>query len=509
MACARDLLSDCTVAASRLARGTYDAPPPFHPGSAYPEYPFGAVGETNAVYDGVRRLWQLLRFDEERCESPEWNPLGVIVRPGDKVVVKPNLLWHSHKHRPAEWQQVVTHGSVVRAVVDYVLIALRGTGEVWIVDGPQSDADWEKLIARTGLDSVTRFYEQVSSSPVRLLDLREVWLDVRGDVCYGRKSLAGDPAGDCVVDLGEMSRLAGHPGGGRYHGAEYNERETNAHHTGGRHEYRISSTVATCDVLINIPKMKTHKKVGVTLAFKNLVGVSTGRNWMPHYTAGSPETGGDQFSVESTRTRSERLGVTAFRALADRVPLTAPLFRVAKQLARPIWGGTDTTVRSGNWYGNDTCWRMVLDIARAVYYHDRDGYFASQPKRSLVVVDGIVAGEGNGPETPEALTAGVLTAGVSPAAVDCVTTRLMGFDPLRIPVLCEAFRPSELPLASFGYEALTVCSDNEEWAGPLALISRDACLHMRPHFGWSGHIELDPLAQEEPISRSTAPWEGS
>ena len=176
----RHLLSDCTVAASRLARGTYDAPPPFHPGSAYPVPIWSGWRDKRRLRRRSPAL-QLLRFDEERCESPEWNPLGVIVRPGDKVVVKPNLLWHSHKHRPAEWQQVVTHGSVVRAVVDYVLIALRGTGEVWIVDGPQSDADWEKLIARTGLDSVTRFYEQVSSSPVRLLDLREVWLDVRGD----------------------------------------------------------------------------------------------------------------------------------------------------------------------------------------------------------------------------------------------------------------------------------------------------------------------------------------
>jgi len=294
--------------------------PPRHGVSGVPIW---GRGGANAVYEGVRRLWQLLQFDEEHRDTPTWNPLGTIVRPGDKVVVKPNLLWHSHKHRPGEWEQVVTHGSVVRAVVDYVLIALKGQGEVWIADGPQSDADWTKLVDRTGLESVAQFYEQIAPGLVRLLDLRSVWLDVRGDVCYGRRALQGDPAGHAVVDLGELSRLAGHPGAGHFHGAEYDEHETNAHHAGGRHEYRISSTVATCDVLINIPKMKTHKKVGVTLALKNLVGVSTGRNWMPHYTAGSPETGGDQFSVESARTRSERLGVAAFRQMADRVPLTA------------------------------------------------------------------------------------------------------------------------------------------------------------------------------------------
>jgi len=147
---------------------------------------------------------------------------------------------------------------------------------------------------------------------------------------------------------------------------------------------------------------------------------------------------------------------------------------------------------------------MVLDIARSVYYYDKGGGFALRPKRSLIVVDGVVAGEGNGPEAPDTLAAGILTAGVSPAAVDCVTARLMGFDPLLIPVLRGAFEPSELPLTPFAYETLTVCSDIDEWDGLLEHISRDACLRMRPHFGWRGHIEFQPRSQQEPLLRSAA-----
>jgi len=73
---------------------------------------------------------------------------------------------------------------------------------------------------------------------------------------------------------------------------------------------------------------------------------------------------------------------------------------------------------------------------------------------------------------------------------------LDGIRPLRIPVLREAFGPSELSLASFPYEALTVRSDDEAWAGPLERIARDACLHMRPHFGWTGHIELEEVLRK-------------
>jgi hypothetical protein len=313
---------------------------------------------------------------------------------------------------------------------------------------------------------------------------------VRGDVLYGTKSLPGDPAGGVEVNLGSTSRLVGHGGAGRYYGATYDQVETNDHHSNGRHEYRLSRTVASADVFINLPKMKTHKKVGVTLCLKNLVGINTGRNWLPHHTDGDPTNGGDQFSVASVRGQSERFGVRAFERLTLRHPrLFAPLYRLAKQVATPIWGHTKDTIRTGNWHGNDTAWRMVQDINRCLLYSDGVTFPTAQPKRFFALVDGVVAGDGEGPAAPDRLEAGVLIAGFNPVAVDCATARLMGLDPMRISMLREAFVRSELPLAPFAYEDIFIESNRPEWRRLLAEVRDEHTYHFRPHFGWTGHIE--------------------
>ena len=485
-----DPFSDCVVAACRIAVAQYPTLAPFHPGSGYPEYRFVTAGEANAVYDSVRQLFQLLKLDEARFGTPAWNPLGELVRPGDKVVLKPNLIWHAHRYRPQEWQQVITHGSVVRAVADYVLLALQGRGELWIVDGPQLDADWNQILQRTGIGEVCAWLATQSPVPVRLLDLRDEWEDVRGEVLYGTTKLPGDPAGSVEVNLGSRSRFADHGRAGKYYGATYDQEETNLHHSGERHEYRISRTVATADVLINLPKMKTHKKTGVTLSLKNLVGINTGRNWLPHHTDGDPTNGGDQFPVASVKNTSERKGVRLFEQLTMRHPkIFAPLYRLAKTVARPVWGHTKETIRSGNWHGNDTCWRMVHDINRCLFYADGSAFPTATPKRYFTIVDGIVGGDGDGPAAPDACASGLLVGGGNPVAVDCFATRLMGFDPMRLPVLREAFANSELPLVNFRYQDIAVRSNVPGWSKSLEAIQQEDCFQYRAHFGWRGAME--------------------
>lgn len=432
----------------------------------------------------------MLGLDRARFGSPDWNPLGEIVRPGNKVIIKPNFLWHAHKYHRDEWQQVITHGSVVRAVIDYVLLALQGRGEVWITDGPQLDADWNEILRRTGVGQVCEWLASQSSVPVRLLDLRDEWEDVRGEVLYGTTRLPGDPAGGLEVNLGSRSRFVGHRGAGRYYGATYDQAETNFHHSDGRHNYRISRTVGSADVFINLPKMKTHKKVGVTLSLKNLVGINTGRNWLPHHTDGDPSNGGDQFPVASVRSKSERWGIRNLERLTLRHPrLFAPVFRLAKTVATPLFGHTKETIRTGNWHGNDTCWRMVQDINRCLLYSDGHSFPTAQSKRYFSLVDGVVAGDNEGPAAPDHFEAGVLVAGFNPVAVDCVTARLMGFDPMRIPMLREAFAPSELPLASFSYPEIAIASNRPEWRGNITALSDQATYHFKSHFAWRGQIE--------------------
>ena len=53
--------------------------------------------------------------------------------------------------------------------------------------------------------------------------------------------------------------------------------------------------VLGADAVINIPKLKTHKKSGVTLALKSCIGLTNEKYWLPHYTAGTPAEDGDEF----------------------------------------------------------------------------------------------------------------------------------------------------------------------------------------------------------------------
>lgn len=482
-------VNPAVVAAARLPQAEYPKKAPFHPDSMYPEYR-GKVGEeTNGVYAGVRQSFQLLGMDAANYGSAEWNPLGEVVRPGDRVVIKPNLLAHAHGLRPDEWLQVITHGSVVRAVVDYVALALRGKGEISVMDGPQYDSDWDQIIERSGLGDVVRHCASVAGVPVSLLDLRDYQQEVRGEVICKRAQLPSDPLGGVAIDLGTKSAFEGHHGAGKYFGSDYDQSETNRHHSGGRHEYRISRSAASADVFINVPKLKTHKKVGVTLCMKNLVGINVGRNWLPHHTDGDPSTGGDQFPGPSVKGKLERSVIRQLQRQTLRVPGMQRVYQLAKVGGKPIFGRTNEVVRHGNWHGNDTCWRMVLDINRCLMYGDGEIFPLPSAKRFFAVVDGVVGGDGDGPACPDAYPAGVIVAGRNPVAVDCSATRLMGFDPNRVPQLMHAFDPHPMPLAGFRYEDIRMVSDERNWNGPLESIPADSTFRFKPHFGWVGYIE--------------------
>lgn len=477
------------VSAVRLARPVYPHVPPFHPGERYPECTGELGKETNLIYQSVRESFRLLGMDATHYGTPDWNPLGEVVQPGNRVVLKPNLLAQAHGLRPGEWIQVITHGSLVRAVIDYVLLALKGEGEISVIDGPQYDSNWEQIIERSGLREVVVHCAAASAVPIRLIDLRDYQQQVKGEVIVDRVKLESDPRGGFEVDLAEKSALVGHGGSGRYFGSDYDQSETNRHHSNGRHEYRISQTAASADVFINLPKLKTHKKVGVTLCMKNLVGINVGRNWLPHHTDGDPSSGGDQFPTASMKSKVER----GFIRWVQRKSLTAPgvqhVYRAAKRCGKHLFGRTDQVVRHGNWYGNDTCWRMVLDINRCLLYGDGHGFPVAKPKKYFAVIDGVIGGDGDGPACPNAYAAGVIVSGYNPVAVDCSATRLMGFDPMKIPQLAHAFAPHSLPLIDYSYEEIRIASNEPAWNQKVSEISDAATFHFEPHFGWVGQIE--------------------
>jgi hypothetical protein len=136
---------------------------------------------------------------------------------------------------------------------------------------------------------------------------------------------------------------------------------------------------------------------------------------------------------------------------------------------------------------------MVLDLNKCLFYFDGEARPRRHALRYFTLVDGIVAGEGNGPMAPDPVPAGLIVAGSNPVAVDTVCATLMGFDFRRIPLLANAWFKDEFPLVAFGPDQVRCYSNAPEWSGSLSALREARHLAFKPHFGWQGHIERQPV----------------
>ena len=139
----------------------YSLESPYSPGTAYPEYPFTSealANEVNHAYDGLREALRLLKLDADHYGQKSWNPLGKIIQSGDTVVLKPNFVRDFRETQKDHENCLITHGSVIRAALDYVYIALEGKGRIIIADASQDDADFDAIRRIAGLDKIQKFY---------------------------------------------------------------------------------------------------------------------------------------------------------------------------------------------------------------------------------------------------------------------------------------------------------------------------------------------------------------
>lgn len=470
----------------------YPQQAPYHPSIKYPEHQFGEISvEENQVYNGIREGLFKLGLDNANYGKKYWNPLGEIINQGNTILIKPNMVKESHLEKSNDYEYVITHGSVIRAICDYVIIALDGQGKIIFADSPETDANFELICERNGLIKLINYYKsKFSYIDFSLIDLRkEQWLKEDGVIVKSWK-LEGDPQGYTTIPLNEHSEFIDHISSQDYYGATFDKAETQRHHHGHIHEYLISSSVLTADVIINIPKLKTHKKSGITCCLKNLVGIIGDKNWLPHHTEGTPKNGGDQFSDNSLTSSLEYSLLRRIKYYAKDNEFVNHFLGKWKKIGRFIFGSTETVVRSGNWYGNDTVWRMILDLNKAIFFFDHNGKLQNRKRKVLCIVDAVLAGEKIGPLHPDCKNAGLLLLGFDPAATDRVCAELMGFDFQKIPSIRQAFLVKKLPFACSNPDDIYVVSNKEHIDGKIGSFQFDPSWRFEPHFGWKGHIEI-------------------
>ncbi|HEU5255812.1 MAG TPA: DUF362 domain-containing protein, partial [Vicinamibacterales bacterium] len=385
------------------------------------------------------------------------------------IVVKPN--WVQHRAESTDsWDALITSPDLVHQVVRSIAALTRGHAVVSVCDAPHTYADFESILDRGALRArLARVAEEWPTLRIEILDLRrERWIRQDG-IVVRRESNVEDPRGYTAVNLGRRSCLYGHSGEGRFYGADYDRGVVNRHHRGDHHEYLLAGTPLDADLFINLPKLKTHRKTGITAALKNLVGINGDKNWLPHHTEGCPANGGDERPVVGWADWVEtRVKTLAQAATLSAPAIGAPLYRLARRRGMAMLDGDGTTVRNGNWWGNDTCWRMALDLNRALLFANRDGSLrtAADRKPYFCIVDGIIGGEGNGPTDPLPVLSNVLIAGGNPAEVDAVAARLMGFAIESLPIVSHAFDSHDLPISETRLDRLSCFDERVEAAIP-------------------------------------------
>lgn len=412
------------------------------------------------------------------------------------ILIKPNWVYHQDSSSfPIRAQ--VTGSGLIDNVIEACIDKYPGAAEITIGDIPVQSCNWELLVRQAGIDRLIEKFESLDKPRIRILDLRREHYVSKGGYLEKREAReTGDPKGYREVSLDESSFLEEiSEDRNRFRVSDYDPQETVSSHHKGSHRYFISGSLLDCDLLINMPKMKTHQKAGVTGALKNMVGVNGKKEYLVHYRAGRTGQGGDEFPEDASRLVILQSWVRSI--LQKRSKILFTVLRPAWKLLRKMRGIEVEGVREnldrrfyiagGSWYGNDTLWRMIYDLNKIILYASQDGTMKKLPQRAyLAVMDGMIAGEGNGPLQSLPVDLGVVLFSDDPFMMDGVMAQIMGFDYKKIPTLHRFAQFSDQQWATFDPDRVEVRIDGERVIGLHAV----PVLHrFIPPPGWKGHIE--------------------
>lgn len=465
----------------------YEYPnPPFNPPEIYPEFNcldiISEIDSTNQIYNKVRNVLQILELDKGNLNTTKWNPLSELIKTNENIVIKPNLVLDRHPFGEVGTSCTITNASLVRPIIDYIILATSGRCNITICDAPVQSANWQNLIEKSGFIKLVDFYSK-KGIHVNLLDLRIDTSIIDDEIIASRLSCEKDPLGYLLIDLGQESELKTIIDQyKKLRITDYGTGTVQKRHNPIKNEYCISKTVLNADLFINVPKIKTHRKAGMTCALKNLVGINGDKKGIAHHRIGSKKHGGDEYQKfqlcmwlkwhiwELMKKDSKLLPIAK---------LTKKIYlKVIGEKSLSDYSMISKDVMEGSWHGNDTIWRCILDINKILLYADKNGLMSPKAQRKyLCIVDGIVSAECEGPMQGTPKKTGIVMAGFNPISVDKICAEIMGFDYDLIPQIKEGFENRFWKLA---------CFSADEVETNVRLLPNK---HFIASYGWKGHIE--------------------
>jgi uncharacterized protein (DUF362 family) len=447
-----------------------------------PEFTGYKVATVGAA--AVRTLFQLWGLDSVNFGTTEWNPIGTLAPAGARIVLKPNWVLH-YNQSGASLDCLITHPSIIEAVASFC--ALAKPASIVIGDAPVQGCDWIALKRACNFEGIASRIQDRFGVPCTVMDFRRTILNGT-EVGSGKTENRRHESEYVLFDLADRSLLeVPEWDASRFRVTMYDPDRLRRTHAQGRHQYLIARDVIAADLVVNLPKLKSHKKSGITGALKNLVGINGNKEYLPHHRKGGSGRGGDCYEGASWfKLQAENLLDIANRREAGRVQ--AAVARSAQVLTSVAMRFGDDPEVEGSWYGNDTVWRMCLDLQRILRYGRLDASFGETPQRTvLTITDAVIGGEGEGPLANTPFPSGFVTGSLSPPAAEWVHARLMGFDPMKVPIVREAFGAFPMPLVDFPPSAITV---NLDGTSVPASEVKPFGQPFQPPRGWRGHCEL-------------------
>jgi uncharacterized protein (DUF362 family) len=346
------------------------------------------------------------------------------------ILIKPN--WVLHNHNDYDDICLRTNNSIIIALLE-ILLPLNPQ-KIVIGDAPIQRCNWDKMITKTFINEINKL-SLVYKTPIEIKDFRRVTFDPKlNNPQKGKRPLSEY----IIFDLGEKSYLEPiSVNKNNFRVTNYNPDRLAESHRKGVHKYCISKEIFEADVVISMPKIKTHQKAGITCALKNLVGINGDKDYLPHHRIGGKERGGDCYPGKNIfRLWSEYLLDAANRRQGK---ITYYFFSYTSAALWKLTKPKKEHNLSAGWYGNDTTWRMVLDLNKIAKYGKKDGTLSEKPQRVIYsLCDGIIGGQGDGPLNPAPLPLGILAFGDDSYLIDLIVGNIFRLNIGKIPLLKEA-----------------------------------------------------------------------